>query len=147
MKRGSSSNKKKPYHTPLNKKKNIDKAVDEMLDAKIITRLKSPWSFPLVVVLYQSKHITTLYLKSWYWQVQVDEESKEKTAFACYIGLFQFNRMPFGLSYATAVFQELMNIVLQGCENFATAVLDNVLLFSITHRWTLKARSRKMVWN
>lgn len=133
-----------------------------MLDAKKITRLQSPWSFPLVVVLHphriryrslmifklnQSKHITTLDLKSWYWQVQVDEESKEKTALACYIGLFQFKRMSFGLSYATAVFQELMNIVLQGCENFATVVLDNVLLFSITHRRTLKACSRNILQN
>lgn len=55
--------------------------------------------------------------------------------------------MSFGISYATAVFQELMNIVLQGCENFATVVLDNVLLFSITHRRTFKACSRNILQN
>lgn len=40
--------------------------------------------------------------------------------------------MPFGLSNAPAVFQELMNIVLQGCEKFATAYPDDVLIFSKT---------------
>lgn len=46
--------------------------------------------------------------------------------------MFQFNRMPFGLSNAPAVFQGLMNIVLQGCEKFATSYLDDVLIFSKT---------------
>lgn len=40
--------------------------------------------------------------------------------------------MPFGLSNAPAVFQGLMNIVLQGCEKFATSYLDDVLIFSKT---------------
>ena len=38
------------YRVPLNKREIIDKAVKEMLDAKIIERSQSPWSFPLVVV-------------------------------------------------------------------------------------------------
>lgn len=135
--------KNRPYRTPLNKRQTIDKAIDEMLAAKIITRSQSPWSFPLVVVgkndgtqrmcvdfrslnkivtpashplpliddilslLDKSKYFTTLDLKSGYWQVKLDEESKEKTAFACHKGLFQFNRMPFSLTNAPAVFQEL----------------------------------------
>ena len=62
--------------------------------------------------------------------MKLKEDSKEKTAFACHRGLFQFNVMPFGLSNASAVFQELMNIVLQGCEECAMAYLDDVLIFS-----------------
>ena len=137
-----------------------------MLEAKVIERSQSPWSFPLVVVkkkdgsdrmcvdfrtlnkivrpvsfplpliddilslLGDAKYFTALDLKSGYWQVQLEEDSKEKTAFACHRGLFQFNVMHFGLSNAPAVFQELMNIVLQGCEEFAMAYLDDVLIFS-----------------
>lgn len=102
--------------------------------------INTPASYPLPLIddilslLDKSKYFTTLDLKSGYWQVQLDEESKEKTAFACHKGLFQFNRMPFVLSNAPAVFQELMNIVLQGCEKFATAYLDDVLIFSKTAR-------------
>lgn len=62
----------------------------------------------------------------------------EKTAFACHKGLFQFNRMSFGLSNARIVFQELMNIVLQGQEEFAIAYLDDILVFSKTHQYPLR---------
>lgn len=38
--------------------------------------------------------------------------------------------MPFCLSTAPSIFQELANIVLQGCEEFATVYLDDILIFS-----------------
>ena len=62
----------------------------------------------------------------------MNEKDKEKTAFTCHKGLFEFNVMAFGLSNAPAVFQELMSIVLQGCNAFATAYLDDILVFSST---------------
>ena len=40
--------------------------------------------------------------------------------------------MPFGLSNAPAVFQELMSVVLQGCNDFATAYSDDIMVFSST---------------
>ena len=42
--------KLRPYNTPLANCKVIDNAVDEMLDAKIIERSKSPWSFLRIIV-------------------------------------------------------------------------------------------------
>ena len=42
--------KMRPYRTPLKNREVIDKAVDEMLDANIIKRSRSPWSFPVVIV-------------------------------------------------------------------------------------------------
>ena len=42
--------KLRPYRSPLNNKKVIDTAIDEMLDAKHIQRSKSPRSFPVVIV-------------------------------------------------------------------------------------------------
>ncbi|MCG8045974.1 MAG: retropepsin-like aspartic protease [Candidatus Thiodiazotropha endolucinida] len=42
--------KLRPYRTPIHNREVIDKAVDEMLDANIIQRSKSPWSFPVVIV-------------------------------------------------------------------------------------------------
>ncbi|KAK3107127.1 hypothetical protein FSP39_007863 [Pinctada imbricata] len=158
--------KNRPYRTPLNNRKVIDEAIDEMLDAQVIRRSQSPWSFPLLVakrkdgsdrmcvdfrtlnkivkpisfplpliddilsLIGNAKYFTTLDLRHGYWQVTLDERSKEKTAFSCHRGLFEFNRMPFGLSNAPAVFQELMNIVLQGCEGFAMAYLDDILIFT-----------------
>jgi hypothetical protein len=38
--------------------------------------------------------------------------------------------MPFGISTVPSLFQELANIVLQDCEDFATAYLDDIIIFS-----------------
>ncbi|XP_033726166.1 uncharacterized protein LOC117315870 [Pecten maximus] len=80
----------------------------------------------------KANYFTTLDLKSGYWQIAMDEKDKEKVSFACHKGLFEFNVMPFGLSNAPAVFQELMCRVLQGFESFAIAYLDDILIFSQT---------------
>ena len=42
--------KQKPYHTQLKNREVIDTAIDQMLEAKIIDRSTSPWSFPVVIV-------------------------------------------------------------------------------------------------
>ena len=62
----------------------------------------------------------------------MDEQDKEKSACTCHKGLFEFNVMPFGLSNAPPVFQELLSVVLQGYNNCATAYLDDIMIFSST---------------
>ena len=86
----------------------------------------------ILALLGKAKYFTSLDLKSGYWQVLMDEKDKEKTAFACHRGLFEFNVMPFGLTSAPAVLQELMSIVLHGLSHFATAYLDDILIYSET---------------
>ena len=41
--------KMKPYRTPIKNREVIDKAINEMLDANVIRRSRSPWSFPVVI--------------------------------------------------------------------------------------------------
>jgi hypothetical protein len=43
-------------------------------------------------------------LASGYWQVELQEEDKEKTAFSTPYGLYEFNVMPFGLTGAPGLF-------------------------------------------
>ena len=80
-----------------------------------------------------AKFFTTLDLKSGYWQIPMEEGSKEKTAFVTNQGLYQFNVMPFGLSTAPPIFQEMMDKVLGEAKHvYAMAYLDDVLIWSKT---------------
>lgn len=74
---------------------------------------------------------STLDLASGYWQVRVNPEDKEKTAFTTPIGLFEFSRMPFGLCNAPATFQRLMQKCLGDKVNdFLLIYLDDVIVYS-----------------
>ena len=58
--------------------------------------------------LGDAKFFTTLDLGSAFWQVPLRKKDREKTEFACELGLYQWKRMPFGLCNATTTFQRLM---------------------------------------
>lgn len=51
-------------------------------------------------LLARSKYFTALDLASGYWQVAMEERSRERTAFVTHSGLFEFLVMPFGLCNA-----------------------------------------------
>ena len=42
--------KLRPYRTPVDKRKLVEEAVNEMMNSGMIERSKSPWSFPIVIV-------------------------------------------------------------------------------------------------
>ena len=81
-------------------------------------------------LLGKSKCFSTLDLRSTYWQVTLNKEDREKTAFTSHIGLFNFRVMPFVLANAPGLFTQLMSIVLDGMETFAMAYLDVIMVFS-----------------
>ena len=81
-----------------------------------------------------ASYFSKLDLRSGYWQVEMEEEDKAKTAFSVgTMGFFECNRMAFGLTNAPATFQRLMercmgDLNLTECLIF----LDDILIFSET---------------
>jgi len=80
-----------------------------------------------------AKYFTTLDLTSGYWQLELSEEDREKTAFKTQKGLWEWNRMPMGLKNAGSSFQRMMHYVIGHLEGKSALVyLDDVIVYSDT---------------
>ena len=76
-----------------------------------------------------SQWFSTLDLLSGYWQVEVAEGDRQKTAFTTHEGLFEFKVMPFGLCNAPATFQRLMDLILAGVQwSRCLVYLDDIII-------------------
>ncbi|UYV80241.1 K02A2.6-like [Cordylochernes scorpioides] len=81
--------------------------------------------------LQGSKYLSAIDLKSGYWQVEVEEKDKEKTAFTTAHGLYEFNVMPFGLFNAPATFEGNMENMLGNLRwQICLCYLDDVIIYS-----------------
>ncbi|CAB4408573.1 unnamed protein product [Rhizophagus irregularis] len=79
----------------------------------------------------KGKWFTSLDLAAGYHQVEMAENDKEKTAFICSQGLFEYNVMPFGLKNAPGTFQRLMDEILKEyIGDFVTVYLDDIMIYS-----------------
>ena len=73
----------------------------------------------------------TLDLRSGYWQMPVHHSDQHKTAFCPGpgLGLFEFKRMPFGLTGAPSSFQRMMDKIFRDLP-FVCSYIDDVLVHS-----------------
>ena len=87
----------------------------------------------LIDGLGKAKYITKLDLTKGYWQMPVTRAYRYKTAFITPFGLFRFRVLnPFGLSRAPASFHRLMDNLVRGCEGYAAANLDDLVIYTVT---------------
>ena len=81
-------------------------------------------------------HYTTIDMNSWFWQVPMDKESKQYTAFTLgSMGLYECKSMPFGLCNAPPTFQRLMlNCLGELNLTYCLIYLDDIIIFSQTEK-------------
>ncbi len=76
---------------------------------------------------------STFDMHAGFWQIEMLEKDKQKTAFIVDGGLYKFNVMPFGLTNATATFKRYMDMVLAGLKWKSLLVfLGDVCVFATT---------------
>jgi len=72
-------------------------------------------------------------MASGYHQIAIKPEHKEKTAFSCHKGHFQFVKMPFGLNNAPFMYQRCIDVILMGLKGTDCLVyLDDIICSSTT---------------
>ena len=128
-----------PYASPIVLVRKKDNSLRLCVDNRRLNAKTHKDAYPLPRInesfdaLSGATIFSTMDLTSGYNQVAVEECDKEKTAFVTPMGLYEYNRMPFGLCNAPATFQRLM----QHCfreEIFQTLLvfLDDVIVYSST---------------
>lgn len=80
-----------------------------------------------------SRWFSVLDLRSGYYQIPMAEEDREKTAFICPLGFYEFQRMPQGITGAPATFQRLMERAVGDMHLVQVIVyLDDIIVFGRT---------------
>ncbi|XP_046844913.1 uncharacterized protein LOC124438758 [Xenia sp. Carnegie-2017] len=83
----------------------------------------------IVSKIAQYKVFSTVDLKSAYHQVPIQKEEKKYTAFEANQRLYQFRRVPFGVTNGAAAFQRMMdNFIAKECLEGTFVYLDNVTI-------------------
>lgn len=78
----------------------------------------------------EAKYLSKLDLTKGYWQILLDDDAKEKSAFITPFGHFQFTVMPFGMMNSAATFNRLVRKILVGHEEYSDAFIDDIIIFS-----------------
>lgn len=108
------------------------------IDYRLLNKVTHKDSYPLPRIddtldaLAGASLFSVLDLRSGYWNVNIAEKDRPKTAFSIPgSGLWQFKKMSFGLCNAPATFVRLMERVLRGLSwKICLVYLDDIIVFS-----------------
>ena len=125
-----------PWASPVHLVKKKDDSYRLVIDYRAINKNTRKMNYPLPRIqdFTANVHGCTIFscldLKSAFWQLDVKAGDRKYTCFSTHRGNFEFNKMPFGLTYASSSFQHFINHVLRGTESFCFSFIDDIFIFS-----------------
>ena len=140
-----------PWASPIVPVRKKDGSLRICVDYRALNKITKKNAYPLPrpdelldqIGQVKPRYITTLDFPMGYHQIPMAQDAIEKTAFISHMGLFEYLRLPFGLTAAPAVFVRIMADVLKdfGPSEGVFNYLDDVMICSPTfedHMTTLK---------
>ena len=124
-----------PYCSPIVIVKKKDGSNRFCIDFRVINKFivfdaeTIPNADDIFVKLAGCRYVSKFDLSKGYWQLPLDESSKQITAFQTPLGLYHFTVMPFGLVNASASYSRLMRKLLEGMQSVDNFI-DDVIIFT-----------------
>lgn len=111
-----------------------------VVDFRAINAVTTPINYPIPDIretldkLGGSKYFSSLDMNQGFYQIEMDAEGREKTAFTVpdgeYVGTYMYLRMPMGLRNSPSTFQRLMDMTLAGLRGKTCLIyLDDCLIY------------------
>lgn len=106
------------------------RALNELVE---LDKFEIPRIQEIIMQLRDVRNYTLIDLKDAYFQVEISEEYKQKTAFYSGNRLMQFVRMPRGYKNAPVIFQRAMNLIFNDKINNGVMIyIDDILIYGKT---------------
>lgn len=129
-----------PWASPIVLVRKSDGSHRFCVNYKKLNEVSQPDAYPIPFVSYtldklrEARYLSTIDIKSAYWQIPMAKESRPLTAFVVPTrGLFQFKRMPFGLHNAPSTWQRFIDRVLgHDLEQNISVYLDDIIVSTST---------------
>ena len=127
-----------PWSSSVVTVKKKDGGVRICIDFRAVNAITQPdlYQMPLIEeildVLASAKFISKVDLNKGFHQIPISADDIAKTAFCTPWGKYEFKVMPFGLRNGPAVFQRLMDQILDQDKDAAVVYIDDIAIFSPT---------------
>ncbi|KAJ8037598.1 hypothetical protein HOLleu_18448 [Holothuria leucospilota] len=128
---------KSPWASPLVFVRKKDGSTRPCVDYRKLNDVTRKDAYPLPRIddcldgMAGAKLFSTIDLQSGYWQIEVKESDRPKTAIITRSGLYEYQTLPFGLCNAPSSFQRCMELVLRGLQwKVLLVYLDDIIVFS-----------------
>nr|XP_022909691.1 uncharacterized protein K02A2.6-like [Onthophagus taurus] len=114
----------KAYSVPISQRELIEKEIKRLVKENIISPVRhSEWASPMA----GGKQFTIIDLKNAYLQLKVQPNCKKYLTINTHLGLFEYNRLPFGVTSAPSIFQSIMDQILKDIPMTA-CYIDDVIV-------------------